>query len=559
VETLADRIARDGPLNELDAVGWLIRLTKKLEALHKRGQAHGAISPAALKTASVPRTSLGMLVDIGAAPTRLEFQSPERLTKGGASSTDDTWAAAATLYALLTGSSPFAAADEDAVRQKILSGSPAPLATFDVGDDDLQHILDAALTREIGQRASTMTALRQALESWHPDPTVKELPPVADDQPEDDDEDERTVMRPVAAMQAVRAAAAAKREPGPPPPPRPPAQTVPNMQAVSALAAATVPGAPLPRAHDLLEDDDDNAKTSLMKVPLIPMRKPMGSSPGAPASTGKPAPARPGAAPPGVMQASAIGAIGRAPGGMAARAANPSRSNLGAARPAPPVPVAKPEPSGFISREAVIDDGEDDEATVMREAPIELLMQTTNDTASEADRATPVNPISAEVAAASEAPAAVDRATPIEPKPDDAPEPVAAEPTPEARAPEPTMLLPEDGVLPTPNPEPQAAPPRAGSLPDLFGGASEERPMTPAEQAARDSAAMPQPAQPAPMPLAAPVDMAAAGRVTPPPLQAPMQAPAPEPSAAKGLLLGILIALLILAAGAGVYFMLLKK
>ena len=578
METLADRIARDGPLNELDAVGWIIRLTKKLEALHSRGQAHGCVSPAAVKVAAASRTSLGMLVPGAAAPSRLEFHAPERILKGSAALADDTWAAAATLYTLLTGTTPFHAADEDGVRQKIVSTSPSPLSVFDVGDDDLQHILDAALERDASRRASTITALRQALESWHPDPTVKDLPALADDQPDEDDDDERTVMRQMPAMQAVARAAMAKREPGPAPPVRASAQTVPNMPAVTALAAATVPGAPLPRAHDLLEDDDENAKTSLMKIPMMPMRKPAPSTSNAtPAQPAAPAPAA--ARPVGPQPATGFGMMGRAPGGPAARAATrPAVAGArGAAQPATPAAAPKtpiaPPVSG-ISRDAVIDDGDDDEATVMREAPLELIMQTTGDAGGDGDRATPVNPISAEVAAAAAGPVMRDEPTPPAFSIDDeatvmreAPEPATTPhlvnplplaprpaPPPEARAPEPTMVLPEESSsmsLPA-NLADMAPPPQPmASLPDLFGSVADERPPLSPEQSMR-AAAMPQPA-----PFAVPRESAPSPRVTPPP-QVAMQ-PAPPPSAAKGLLLGILIALVLLAAAAGLYFMVLKK
>ncbi|MRG92085.1 hypothetical protein [Polyangium spumosum] len=583
METLADRITRDGPLNELDAVGWIIRLTKKLEALHARGQTHGSVSPAAIKAAAVPRTSLGMLAPSTSAPSRTEFHSPERVLKGSVALADDTWAAAATLYTLLTGQSPFHAADEDSIRQKIVSTSPSPLSVFDVGDDDLQHILDAAFERDATRRASTITALRQALESWHPDPTVKDLPALVDDELEEDDDEARTVMRAVPNMQQMRAVMA-KREPAPAP--RAAAQTVPNMPAVTALAAATVPGAPLPRAHDLLEDDDENAKTSLMKIPMVPMRKPAPSGNNAAPAPPAPAPAstRTGA----VLPATGFGPMGgRAPGGVAARAAVARPGAAGARAAAQPAaPVAAPKaplapPVGGISREAVIDDGDDEEATVMREAPLELIRQTTSDGGGEADRATPVNPISAEVAAAATgeglrdeptppaqnmAHAFDDEATVMRETPMPA---LAPAPAPEMRAPEPTMVLPEESAsAPMPASFADVAPPaqpRADSLPDLFGSVADERPPLSAEQSMR-AAAMPQPApspfaaprESAPSPLTAPRESAPSPRVTPPPYVAMQPAP-PPPSAAKGLLLGALIALVLLAAGVGVYVVLLKK
>ena len=206
METHAERIAREGPVNELDAVGWIVRLAKKLESLHSRGLAHGGVSPEAMKTASASRLSLGMLVPTGSARNRIEFRSPERLGAEAASPADDTWCTATTLYTLLTGSSPFIAGNDDAIRQRIRSGAFAPLSSFDVGDDDLQHIIEAALTPTFANRTSSLAAFREALEGWHPDARVRDLPAMVDEQPEDDDDDDaRTVMRPVSAADAVRA------------------------------------------------------------------------------------------------------------------------------------------------------------------------------------------------------------------------------------------------------------------------------------------------------------------------------------------------------------------
>jgi len=44
LETLAARIAQSGPLNEIDAVGWTVRLAKRIEVQHVLGTAHGKIS-----------------------------------------------------------------------------------------------------------------------------------------------------------------------------------------------------------------------------------------------------------------------------------------------------------------------------------------------------------------------------------------------------------------------------------------------------------------------------------------------------------------------------------
>src|SRR6185295_7577024 len=133
----------------LDAIGWAIRLAKRLEALHALGVAHGSVSPTCVIAAGQDRNARAYLAEVQHTSPSPAYQSPERILGGDISAADDVWAVAATLYALLTGQSPFAGGSDAEVRQKIMAASPAPLAVFDVGDDDLQHILDRAFAREM--------------------------------------------------------------------------------------------------------------------------------------------------------------------------------------------------------------------------------------------------------------------------------------------------------------------------------------------------------------------------------------------------------------------------
>jgi hypothetical protein len=223
VETLAERIARDGPVSELDAIGWAIRLAKRLEGLHALGVAHGSVSPACIIAAGQDRNARAYLADVQRTPPSPAYQSPERILGGDISAADDVWGLAATLYALLTGQSPYAGGSDAEVRQKILAATPSPLAVYDVGDDDLQHILDHAFAREIGRRTAGITAFRRALEEWHPDRGVANLPPLEDEDANDDDEGGRTVyMR-------------------------------------------HTPGGALPKADQ--EDDEDNVRTTMRSMP----------------------------------------------------------------------------------------------------------------------------------------------------------------------------------------------------------------------------------------------------------------------------------------------------
>ena len=348
METLDDRIARDGPVKELDAVGWAIRLAKRLEALHSLGVAHGSVSPACILTGGSDRTSRAYIADVQVTTSSLAFQSPERVLGGDLSPADDTWAVACTLYTALTGTSPFVGSSDAETKQRILGGSAAPLAVFDVGDDDLQHILDGALTREPGGRTSSVTALRSALEEWHPDPGVGALSPLDDDDASEGDEDMRTVMRPAPAFLSE---------------PRP------------ALA-------PMPDDDD--DDDDDDQATRMREFTLPPNLA--GSSPfgaGAPFPPGvgarEPAP-RPAAGrmhdapPPGFGAPSAFG--GAAPraafGGAAPQRAPDEDDHENARTMMRNSPIDDhPHPSAprVAGVSALLEDDDDDGARTMMRDP----------------------------------------------------------------------------------------------------------------------------------------------------------------------------------------------
>jgi Protein kinase domain len=356
VETLDDRIARDGPVKELDAVGWAIRLAKRLEALHSLGVAHGSVSPACILTSGADRTSRAYIADVQLTTSSLAFQSPERVLGGDLSPADDTWAVACTLYTALTGTSPFAGANDSETKQKILGGSPAPLAVFDVGDDDLQHILDNALLRELTERTSTVTALRRSLEEWHPDPGVGALSPLDDDDASEGDEDMRTVMRPAPAF----------------------------LSAHKAAPAPAPAHAPLPD-----DDDDEDDQATRMREFTLPAglaaSSPFGGGPApfAPAAR-EPAP-RPaagrlhdGPSSAGFNAASAFGgAPGQAPFGAPGLRPGVNASPHGPGAPfggfgaAPMAPFGAAAPQQHAHEDDDDDDDNENARTMMRASPID--------------------------------------------------------------------------------------------------------------------------------------------------------------------------------------------
>ncbi len=357
METLDERIARDGPVKELDAVGWAIRLAKRLEALHSLGVAHGSVSPACIVTAGADRTSRASIADVQTTASSLAYQSPERVLGGDLSPADDAWAVACTLYTALTGTSPFVGANDAETKQKILGGQPAPLAVYDVGDDDLQHIIDTALTRELAQRTATVTALRNALEEWHPDPGVGALAPLDDDEDaaEGEEEEMRTVMRAAPAFLT-----APFRKPAP-------------------VAAA-------PPVDD--DDDDDEDQATRMREFQIPAhligKSPFGPGPAAPGPAAPAASAvgpRPAAArvldapPPGFSAPAAFGGPAPGPFGAPGLRVGAKATLLG---PGGPVAfgggTAPMAPIGATAQRTEVDDDDDDNEnarTMMRASPLD--------------------------------------------------------------------------------------------------------------------------------------------------------------------------------------------
>ncbi|APR87142.1 Dihydrolipoamide acetyltransferase component of pyruvate dehydrogenase complex [Minicystis rosea] len=377
--------------------------------MHQLGVAHGSVSPACILTAGQDRNARAYLADVQHTTPTPAYQSPERILGGDISTADDVWALAATLYALLTGQSPFAGQGDGEVRQRILAASPAPLAVFDVGDDDLQHILDRAFARDLGARTNSITAFRRALEEWHPDRGVANLPPLEDEDSTNDDED-------VAHTMMVRDASsymAQKLNVQPGPAPAAGAIASPGFAPMPASHEGGAPGKPgfaqavVPKVNQDDDDDDDNVRTVMRALPQDDLASLIAkaSAGGAPAPAApQPAFPRPAAGAPagpafprpaaGAPAAPAFGAPAPAPAfgapapapAFGAPAPGFGAPAFGAPQPpGPPRPAAgapaapafgPPQPGAFGGRPAPApappvpdDDDDDDNARTMMRAP----------------------------------------------------------------------------------------------------------------------------------------------------------------------------------------------
>lgn len=188
MEKLATYVVRQGALSSDDAVGWIVRLSATLEPLHAVGLSHGCISARAVQIESPSCQSGGWLLDAHDLTDDPAYFSVERASGGTPSPSDDAWALGVTLYRMLTGELPFGDGSAEGVKRRILSAPASPLAVFDVGDDQLQAVLDRLFTRDPRQRLMRMSQLRALLLSHRPHLTG--LPPLRYGQPEGEIDDE---------------------------------------------------------------------------------------------------------------------------------------------------------------------------------------------------------------------------------------------------------------------------------------------------------------------------------------------------------------------------------
>lgn len=287
METLQTRVQREGPLDAADAVGWVVRLAKRIEELHRMGVAHGCLSASCILSPSRKPSGPGELADVRQAAMRPSFHSPERLAGQGISPADDTWAAAVTLYYLLTGSLPFPGKTAQQMRERMASAPPAPLAVFDAGDDELQQLLDRFLARERGRREPRLTELLLGLQRWLRVRRQGDLPPLAEVEDDsfsdaDDEEEIATVMRDIGdvrqqlrELQQQRGNSGPAREtgiprpgarPSVPPPPVPPQPKRVGGSLAPPRGHAPVYPAPPTSQPDMfpIEDDDSDAQSTML-------------------------------------------------------------------------------------------------------------------------------------------------------------------------------------------------------------------------------------------------------------------------------------------------------
>ncbi len=144
------------------AVEWIADVLDALAVLHERAAVHGAISPRSIVVARADRGTVPVLAHLVVPPSGV-YCSPERVTGGGPSESDDVWAVAATLYTALSRRPPFRGATRTELARAIVAGAPKPIAHL---DSELWGVLERALSSDRRSRLRSAAEFRDLLRSW---------------------------------------------------------------------------------------------------------------------------------------------------------------------------------------------------------------------------------------------------------------------------------------------------------------------------------------------------------------------------------------------------------
>ncbi len=179
-ESLADRIARSGPLDVGVAIDVHMQLLDALAAAHAAGVLHRDIKPANVFLVPLASGVLVKLLDFGLALLAsdesspkltatglvvgsLAYLAPERLLGAPADERADVYAVGACLYESLTGEPAFHGLNPSVVRARILAGRARPIER-DVGEASIA-VVERALAVDPGARFASAAAMREALAS----------------------------------------------------------------------------------------------------------------------------------------------------------------------------------------------------------------------------------------------------------------------------------------------------------------------------------------------------------------------------------------------------------
>jgi serine/threonine-protein kinase len=173
-ETLADRLRRDGPMPQAEAVAVAVDIARALAAAHERGLIHRDIKPGnvmLLPDARVKVVDFGIaraagsdtLTNTGVVLGSTAYLSPEQASGQPVDERADLYALGCVLYEMLTGRVPFSADTPIATMYRHVNEDPPPPSTFAPVPSELEDIVMRALEKEPKRRFASASELEAAL------------------------------------------------------------------------------------------------------------------------------------------------------------------------------------------------------------------------------------------------------------------------------------------------------------------------------------------------------------------------------------------------------------
>lgn len=179
--TLEESVREGARVPIEQAIRWAVEILEGLEAAHAAGVLHRDVKPSNCFLSSDGKVKIG---DFGLSRTlhadvRLTqsgsflgsplYASPEQVRGREVDERSDVYSAAATLYALLAGRSPFAGQSFGDILGKILTEDPPPVrARRPEVPKSLEAILRKALSKDPAKRFASAAALRETLSTFLP-------------------------------------------------------------------------------------------------------------------------------------------------------------------------------------------------------------------------------------------------------------------------------------------------------------------------------------------------------------------------------------------------------
>lgn len=174
---LRERLKRDGPLPETEAIRVLHSITSALQTVHSHGLAHRDVRPQSIlcEDASdrVLLADFGLVANLadddgetdrlttaGHIVTDFRFSSPEVLQGAEPSAASDIYSLGVLAYHLLAGFGPYPGSGLQGQVRAHLTLDPLPLASLGVQvSSDLQELLEGCLAKDPADRPSTAEVL----------------------------------------------------------------------------------------------------------------------------------------------------------------------------------------------------------------------------------------------------------------------------------------------------------------------------------------------------------------------------------------------------------------